>query len=402
MQRIGVRCRLAVLLLCVSLVSVARSASGAIMFSASGTSAAGNPVSFAATLGISGNTLTVQLDNTSPVDSADAADVLTSFYFDIQNGTNRPTLSYTAASGFLYLVRRNAADLPYFYTPQTYTPMSGMLSNIRALNNGDNSWQFRTLNSTSAPQLGFGIGTVGNNGLSPNGFTPQIVGQGNTMINFAIYRGGDIDPIGVLDNKYLVKNNATFTFTGVSGYTEANIVGKVVFGMGTGPDSTLTAVPEPGTIAIVAGAMVSAAAACGLRRWGTRRSERTPAAGPSHAVRKIRMLGQAAGTDRGQGFGVLQQDPVGELDAPAQPGVAVARRGLSHEHVGDVLHEDVLRDADQPVVLVAAGAEFVHRIAPAPRGRHGDEQGRLVADFPGAGEQQQVLEAGGRHPGPFR
>jgi len=294
MQRIGVRCRLAVLLLCVSLVSVARSASGAIMFSASGTSAAGNPVSFAATLGISGNTLTVQLDNTSPVDSADAADVLTSFYFDIQNGTNRPTLSYTAASGFLYLVRRNAADLPYFYTPQTYTPMSGMLSNIRALNNGDNSWQFRTLDSTSAPQLGFGIGTVGNNGLSPNGFTPQIVGQGNTMINFAIYRGGDIDPNGVLDNKYLVKNTATFTFTGVAGFTEAAIVDKVVFGLGTNPDSSFTvSVPEPAACATATAAALAIAAHAALRRRN--RGGRRPARASQDAGLRQRDQGRGSG-----------------------------------------------------------------------------------------------------------
>jgi hypothetical protein len=223
------------------------------VFPVSGTSAAGNPVSFSATLAISGSMLTVQLDNTSPVNSTDAADVLTSVYFDILSGTNRPTLNYTSASGSLFLVRSGTTDLPYYYTPQTYTQVSGSMSNIRAVNNGDNSWQFRTMNASSSPQLGFGIGTVGNSALSPNGFTPQIVGQGNTMINFAIYRGGDIDPNGVLNNKYLVKNTATFTFTGLTGYTEANIVDKVVFGLGTNPDSTLTvSLPEPGALALAA------------------------------------------------------------------------------------------------------------------------------------------------------
>jgi hypothetical protein len=235
------------------LVSLVQSASAGIVFPVSGTSAAGNPVSFSATLAISGSTLTVQLDNTSPVNSTDAADVLTSVYFDILSGTNRPTLNYTSASGSLFLVRSGTTDLPYYYTPQTYTQVSGSMSNIRAVNNGDNSWQFRTMNASSSPQLGFGIGTVGNSALSPNGFTPQIVGQGNTMINFAIYRGGDIDPNGVLNNKYLVKNTATFTFTGLTGYTEANIVDKVVFGLGTNPDSTLTvSLPEPGALALAA------------------------------------------------------------------------------------------------------------------------------------------------------
>ena len=251
----------------IAIASLTDRALGGIVFPVSGTSAAGNPVSFAATLAISGSTLTVQLDNTSPVNSTDAADVLTSVYFDILSGTNRPTLNYTSASGSLFLVRSGTTDLPYYYTPQTYTQVSGSMSNIRAVNNGDNSWQFRTMNASSSPQLGFGIGTVGNSALSPNGFTPQIVGQGNTMINFAIYRGGDIDPNGVLNNKYLVKNTATFTFTGVAGYTEANIVDRVVFGLGTSPDSTLTvSVPEPGGCALVAAAAAALAARRALRR----------------------------------------------------------------------------------------------------------------------------------------
>lgn len=261
----------AVAMLGVVLVSLVQSASAGIVFPVSGTSAAGNPVSFSATLAISGSTLTVQLDNTSPVNSTDAADVLTSVYFDILSGTSRPTLNYTGASGFLFLARSGTTDLPYYYSPQTYTQISGSASNIRAVNNGDASWQFKTMDATAAPQLGFGIGTVGNSGFGPNnGFTPQIVGPpGNTMINFAIYRGGDIDPNGVLNNKYLVKNTATFTFTGVSGYTEANIVDTVVFGLGTNPDSTLTvSLPEPSTYCLSA----LAAAALVVRRV-MRRSE---------------------------------------------------------------------------------------------------------------------------------
>lgn len=254
--------------LCIAIASLTNRALGSIVFPVSGTSAAGNPVSFAATLSIAGNTLTVQLDNQSPVHSVDAADILTSFYFDIVSGTSRPTLAYASASGFLYLVRSGTTDLPYSYTPQTFTQASGTASDIRAVNNGDNSWQFRTMAAASPPNLGFGIGTVGNSGLSPNGFTTQIVGQGNTMINFGIYRGGDIDPTGVLNNKYLVKNTATFTFTGVTGYTEANIADKVVFGMGTIPSSTLTvSLPEPGACALLGSA---AAAQLGFGRWRRR------------------------------------------------------------------------------------------------------------------------------------
>jgi len=253
--------------LCIATVSLADRALGSIEFPISGTSAAGNPVSFAATLSIADNTLSIQPDNKSPVNSAHAADVLTSFYFDIVSGTSRPTLTYQSATGLLFLVRTGTTDLPYVYTPQTSTQGSGTASDIRAVNNGDNSWQFRTMSVASQPNLGFGIGTVGNSVFSPNGFTPKVVGQGNTMINFAIYRGGDIDPNGVLNDRYLVKNTATFTFTGVGGYTEANIVDKVVFGMGTGPDSTLAvSLPEPGGYGLLAAAAAVLAARRALRR----------------------------------------------------------------------------------------------------------------------------------------
>lgn len=256
-------CRRAALATCVALVSLVQSASASIVYTASGTSTAGIPVSFTATLTMSGSTLTITLDNTSPVNSTYPADVLTSFYFDILSGTNRPSLHYTAASGSLFLVRSGTTDLPYYYTPQTYTQVSGSLSDIRAVNANDNSWQFRTMNEAASPYLGFGIGTVGNNSFSPNGFTPLIVDQ----LDFAIYRGGDIDPKGALDQRYLVKNTATFTFTGVSGYTEVNFVDKVVFGLGTQPDSTFTvSLPEPGTFFLVAAATVALAAGRTLRR----------------------------------------------------------------------------------------------------------------------------------------
>ena len=108
------------------------------------------------------------------------------------------------------------------------------------------------------PLGSFWIGTVANNDLSPNGFTPAVVGpSGNDFINFGIYQGGDIDPNGVLNNKYLVKNTATFNFTGVSGYKETDIRPKAVFGLGTTPES-IVVVPEPSTIVIASGALLAA------------------------------------------------------------------------------------------------------------------------------------------------
>lgn len=109
------------------------------------------------------------------------------------------------------------------------------------------------------PREGFGIGTVGNTGLSPNGFTPSIVGPaGPTQIAFSIYTGADIEPTGVLVSQYLVRDTATFTFTSTDllAFTDANIGPDVTFGMGTMPDSIIE-LPEPGGMALAAlGAVV--------------------------------------------------------------------------------------------------------------------------------------------------
>jgi hypothetical protein len=236
-----------------------RPAAGDVTFTASGTSSLGTPVAFQALLSIDGDNLEIVLDNLSPKDTTDAAEVLTSFYFDIWNGVDRPTLSYESASGYVYQVKKGLGnDVPVFYTPpMPPVPAANQLSNLVATEKGDASWQFLEMDPTYAPNLGFGIGTVANNALSPNGFTPAVVGPpGNDYINFGIYKGGDIDPSGVLNNKYLVKNTATFNFTGVSGYKETDIRPKAVFGLGTGPDS-IVVVPEPSAIVIASGALLA-------------------------------------------------------------------------------------------------------------------------------------------------
>ncbi|MFZ0435727.1 MAG: hypothetical protein WAL87_07150 [Chthoniobacterales bacterium] len=69
------------------------------------------------------------------------------------------------------------------------------LSNLLANNPGDATWQYLHMDLAYTPGRRFGIGTVTNNGLSPN---------------------GDIDPNGVLYEKYLVQNRESFNFTGVN------------------------------------------------------------------------------------------------------------------------------------------------------------------------------------------
>lgn len=232
-----------------------------LLIPVSGTSAAGRPVAFTAGLTFSGDELVILLANVSPVDSKAAADVLSSFYFDIRRGTARPPLVLKEAGGFVFRVRAGQPDQPVHYTPQTFVTEAVRASDlvteaVRASDlvaraRGDGTWLFRELDPRRAPFLGFGIGTVGNSGLAPNSFNPHIVGLGKQMIDFAIYAGTDIDPVGVLDGAHLVHREIEFRFTGAAGYGEKDVVDLYTFGMGTGPDSQIDiSLPEPGGLAL--------------------------------------------------------------------------------------------------------------------------------------------------------
>lgn len=198
-------------------------------------------VSFQAALTISGNTLTIVLSNDSmgmgPASpTLNPADLLSSFYFDIADSLgNHPTLAYMGAAGNVYMGDQDAADL-----------LMTAGANLMAVNPGDDTWQFQSGLALQAGTgvLSFGIGTTGNSSLNPNGFNGNIVGG----FDYAIY-AGDIGTRN-LDGTPLVKQTATFTFTGVSGFLEADISREALFGLGTQPDST-GLVPEPGTFALV-------------------------------------------------------------------------------------------------------------------------------------------------------
>jgi hypothetical protein len=226
---------------------IAAPACATVIFSASGISKKGVPVKFDAQLTIAGNVLTVQLTNDSPVDSLNPDDLIGSFYFDILDGSNnRPTLTYTSAVGDVYLADKDNLD-----SLQTAN------ADLQAFVAGDDTWQFKTMDALQVPLLGFGIGTVGNSDATPNNFNGNIVGA----IEYSIYRG-EITTQN-LDGKLLVKDTATFTFTGVSGFSESDIVDAYAFGLGTAPDSFLA--PEPRS-AILIGIGVLGIAASGWRR----------------------------------------------------------------------------------------------------------------------------------------
>lgn len=228
---------------------------------ASGTSAAGNPVSFAATFTTSGSTLSLTLVNASLVPTSASADVLSSFYFDVLQDGVRPTnLAYAAAAGQVYEVRRNA--------PDSFVPGSlpGGATDLRALTKDAGTWQFRTMNPGLPPGVGFGIGTVGNSTLSPNNFDPKFVDQAD----YTIYSTGtqnDIDPVGNLVNRVLVRGTASFQFTGLDPSRPVEIVDRFVFGLGTSPDSIILALPEPTAAAFVVSGLLAALVTRLIRRW---------------------------------------------------------------------------------------------------------------------------------------
>lgn len=206
---------------------------GSVILIGSGLSSANVPVEFKAELAISGNNLTIQLTNQSPGSSLNPADVIGSFYFDIVNNMNaRPTLTYTGATGDVYLGNSSGPDA-----------LQTAGANLMAVNSGDNTWQFKAMNAALTPFLGFGIGTVGNSNLT-NSFNGNIVGN----IDYSIYKG-DVTTSN-LNNRLLVKETATFNFTGVNGFTENDISRNFAFGLGTAPDSFLTT-PEPSTALLI-------------------------------------------------------------------------------------------------------------------------------------------------------
>jgi hypothetical protein len=211
-------------------------------------------VSVSADFTLSGDTLVVVLSNVSASSTANPADLLTSVYFDIQNGLgDRPTLTYNSAIGDVYMAAQTTTDA-----------LVGSGADLKAVAPGDYTWQFRSGLSLPAGEelLSFGIGTAGNSSLDPNNFNGNIVGG----FDYGIY-AGDIDTRN-LDGTLLVNGTAVFEFFGLSGFTEADLGELVRFGFGTQPELMVTA-PEPGTSALVGLGLLALS-------WTRRRSAVSP------------------------------------------------------------------------------------------------------------------------------
>jgi hypothetical protein len=218
-------------LVCLFAGAIVPAADATVSIAVSGTSAKGVHVSFEAQFTIADDILTLVLKNTSPVASENPDDTLGSFYFDIVNGSSvRPELTLTDARGDLY-------------NGVVGGPDTLIESNADLLISGERGWIYRDdMDASQLPYLRFGVGTVGNSAWSPNNF-PAMDG-----IQSAIFTG-NIESESLDKGLNLVKDQATFTFSGITGFTEADISPQVVFGLGTKPDSFL--VPEPATLILL-------------------------------------------------------------------------------------------------------------------------------------------------------
>ena len=227
-----------VLVLCIS------ASQATVTFSASGTSAKGVDVSFTADLTILDDGLTLVLTNNSPVASENPDDTLGSFYFDIFNGVDRPTLSYDSATGDVYNGVVGGADTVI----DLGADIQVAVDDPGPPTQWNGAWQYSEFGgplvvSPLDAAGGFGVGTVGNGDLTNNFMGNMVDGM-----DYAIYTG-EIETQALNGGWLLVKDTATFTFTGLTGYTEADIAEEFAFGLGTAPDSLL--VPEPATLALL-------------------------------------------------------------------------------------------------------------------------------------------------------
>lgn len=150
---------------------------------------------------------------------------MTGVTFDVGNGSAVLTLTSTALT--------SGAD---YWTSKFAT------NNAAALNG---SW---TNVLGASPLAAYGVATTGFNGR----FNGGSIALGNAAPNYGIVAAGTFDGTNVAfggSQFPFVQNSMTFTFTGVLGFTEAQI-GNVSLLFGT--DGTgIVRVPAPGSLALV-------------------------------------------------------------------------------------------------------------------------------------------------------
>lgn len=248
-------------------------ASGTSVYSSTGTPP-GIPVEFSANLSISDNILTLVLQNNSSSPSQAFNDTLSSFFFDIVYGTQRPTLTISSAIGDVYAT----------HSGTTADTLSSPNKNLLATASNKGGWQYKPFVQPelfipyAGKEYAFGIGTTGNNSVTPTSPSPGLSGFPGTFnggitgnAENSIYAGEVTS--NSLNNKEMVYHLATFTFTisspGGHAFTDADIIPYAIFGLGSAPDSILighSSVPEPTTILLFSAGLLGLAGATRKRK----------------------------------------------------------------------------------------------------------------------------------------
>jgi len=205
---------------------LASTAGAAVIFTGSGFNPEGGVnVAGSAAFAISGNTLTLVLKNTTVPRTTAQGNAMTGVTFDINPGSPVLTLTSTAMTGGATL-----------WTSKTASSNSASLGG---------SWT----NVLGASPLGeYGVATSGFNGR----FNGGSIALGNSAPNYGIVSAGTFNGTNVSfggSQFPFVQDSMTFTFTGIAGFTEAQISNvKLLFGTdGTGVIQT---VPTPGALAL--------------------------------------------------------------------------------------------------------------------------------------------------------
>jgi hypothetical protein len=204
------------------------SAFASTTFTFTGTTAQGNTGSAKATFSISGSTMTVTLTDLLQ-NPGGVANVLNGVTFSLAGVTG--VSGFAAASVQIGTIAGDGS-----YTPSTYTALASQWS----LSGGP------TITLQAFPNPDYLI-------LGPDANNNFTSGSGD-----AGYTGANSSIAGNPSHNPFVLGSATFTFTLLgSGYSESSIT-NVIFGFGTGTDSSgssrTSSVPEPSTI--VAGALL--------------------------------------------------------------------------------------------------------------------------------------------------
>lgn len=209
--------------------AIASSAVASVTFTGSGINPeVGVNASGSAKFTISGDILTLVLTNTTAPRSTAQGAAMTGVTFNFSSGSTSLTLTSTALT----------AGSTYWTSKTTNVAPPSLAG----------SW---TSAVVSNAQHQYGVATTGFNGW----FNGGSISLGNAAPNYGIVAAGTFDGTNVSfgGSQYpFVQNSVTFTFSGVSGFTEAQITNvKLLFGTdGTGVIESVK-VPTPGSLALI-------------------------------------------------------------------------------------------------------------------------------------------------------